>query len=282
MASQKYTYSIQADTDQGKLNSDLLTKEIRQSSITTALDYINTAGDVLDIWMKAPLSEDDLSVLGSVIAAHTGVDFDAPLNITSVNIHETPEYATDIINSYFKETFSITTTTSTGPYTKTISWPYPIAILGGRVKTKAAWEGDSFVVTVAPLTTVGQLVSSTAEGSNVITVDSACASDYIWKGDTITVTNGSSITENMGRLISKAGNVVTMEKSATQDLASGLSVKVTTTLVPSYEISGEEEIIIGRKTHRASYIPANLPLSIVYTNTSATAKSVRFNLEWYC
>jgi hypothetical protein len=72
MAATDYTYSISEDFPNGKVNSDTLTVEIQDSSIVTALDKINTAGDVCDIWFKDALSSGDQTTLDAVVAAHQG------------------------------------------------------------------------------------------------------------------------------------------------------------------------------------------------------------------
>jgi len=73
MASIKYTYSIQNDFPNSKINIDTLTYEIRSSSITHALDFISTNGDECDIWFKEALSEiDSTSTLPTLISDHQG------------------------------------------------------------------------------------------------------------------------------------------------------------------------------------------------------------------
>lgn len=72
MAATKYTYSIANDTLNGQVDLDSLTTEIGASSIVTALDHIDRAGDVLDVWFKAGLSAPDQTTLGAVVAAHDG------------------------------------------------------------------------------------------------------------------------------------------------------------------------------------------------------------------
>lgn len=72
MAATKYTYSISADFPNTKVASDRLVLEIQSSAIVTALDRIDTAGDVCDIWFKDALSAGDETVLDGLVAAHTG------------------------------------------------------------------------------------------------------------------------------------------------------------------------------------------------------------------
>jgi len=80
MSATKYTYLIQTDFPNHVENSDSLKAEIAVSSITIALDYINTvlghpdpADDYCDIWFKAALSEGEETALDGVVAAHQGV-----------------------------------------------------------------------------------------------------------------------------------------------------------------------------------------------------------------
>jgi len=55
------------------INGGALTDEIHaNATITIAVDHINSAGDVVDIWMKAALSTPEETALDAVCAAHTG------------------------------------------------------------------------------------------------------------------------------------------------------------------------------------------------------------------
>lgn len=84
MPQTKYTYSVATDTANAALAADSLKQEYENSSIVTALDYISSLGDVLDIYTKDALSTGDKTTLDSVIAAHTGVALEpdpAPVKI---------------------------------------------------------------------------------------------------------------------------------------------------------------------------------------------------------
>lgn len=72
----KYTYSLTTDftgLTESSLSTTALTDEIRDSSISIALDYINTSGDDCDIWFKDALVSGDQTTLNTVVADHTGV-----------------------------------------------------------------------------------------------------------------------------------------------------------------------------------------------------------------
>jgi hypothetical protein len=59
MAETTYTYSIAQDFPDGKANPSKLDEAIRQSSIVTALEGVNTFGDVLNVVFKDSLSAGD-------------------------------------------------------------------------------------------------------------------------------------------------------------------------------------------------------------------------------
>lgn len=69
-----YTYSIVNDCPGGKVNTNKLALAIRASSIATALDRIDTSGDVMNIFFKDVLSVLDKTTLdgnlGGVLGTH--------------------------------------------------------------------------------------------------------------------------------------------------------------------------------------------------------------------
>ena len=70
----EYTYSISEDTLNGAVDSTSLTSEIdTNTSISIALSYIETSGDVLDIYMKDVLPEAQEIALDAVVATHQGI-----------------------------------------------------------------------------------------------------------------------------------------------------------------------------------------------------------------
>lgn len=95
MAQTKYTYSIAADTANAALSLDALKQEYEDSSIVTALDYITSLGDVLDIYTKDALSTGDKTTLDSVVSAHTGVALDP--DPTAVKVKQEPPFAAKTI-----------------------------------------------------------------------------------------------------------------------------------------------------------------------------------------
>ena len=77
----QYKYSIQNDFPNRRVAPDRLTLEIQQSVIVTALDHIDTIGDVCEIWFKDVLSAGDKIILDGVFATHSGDPL--PQNVAS-------------------------------------------------------------------------------------------------------------------------------------------------------------------------------------------------------
>lgn len=91
MALTKYTYSIEHDTLNGKVALGRLTEEISESSITVALDRIDTNGDVLDIWFKAALPTAEESVLTTVVHDHNGEPLEQNMPVAINDVAEGAE-----------------------------------------------------------------------------------------------------------------------------------------------------------------------------------------------
>ena len=202
------------------------------------------------------------------------------VEIQQVSIHEAPSYATDIEESYFKQMFTKDIDNTEGPHIIEISFPYAVAVLGGSLNVRTVDIGDECKVEIAPLTVAGQLTSTSSVNDTHIHVNADCTEYYVWKSDKITLTDGVN-TQDVGRVISKADTTVNIETPLTYEFATGTVVKVTTEIVPQFKFLSTGEVVIGRKTNRGMYMPANYPLVFTYTNKSLTAKTIGFDLEWY-
>jgi len=69
----KYIYSIEKDFPNSKVDTEALVYEIRESSITIALDYVFISNEIeCHIFMKAELVEDEHLILNQIVSQHTG------------------------------------------------------------------------------------------------------------------------------------------------------------------------------------------------------------------
>jgi hypothetical protein len=97
MAATKYTYSVSQDFPNQKVNPDLLTEQIQDSAIVTALDYINVTGDDCDIWFKDALSAGDKTILDTLVANHSGAPTPAQTEKVDVENFATIEDPTKVV-----------------------------------------------------------------------------------------------------------------------------------------------------------------------------------------
>ncbi len=145
MASTKYTYSIADDTLNGKVDNDALAETIQESDIVTALDYINTEADVLDIWFKSELSSGDETILDGLVSDHDGEALiPDPTEVTAV-VTEQPEphpFAAPLYRTKNDATTSIETCNKNS--TKTIDFKLTAEryVSGGAVTIENPEFGD--------------------------------------------------------------------------------------------------------------------------------------------
>jgi hypothetical protein len=70
------SYSVANDTLNGLVDSGRLLEEIRESSITIAVDTISVSSDALTVNFKAALSAQEQTTLDALVAAHTGEELE--------------------------------------------------------------------------------------------------------------------------------------------------------------------------------------------------------------
>jgi len=69
---EKYSFGISDEFPNKKVDTSKLSKEIQESTITTALDYINENSIVCDVWFKDVLTLDSSTTLTVIISEHDG------------------------------------------------------------------------------------------------------------------------------------------------------------------------------------------------------------------
>lgn len=89
---ESYNYSVSADFPNGQVNPSVLSAEILDSSITTALLGINLNGDDCEIAFEGPLSPTEQSTLDVVVSNHQGEQTTSDLQYEySENVESTTE-----------------------------------------------------------------------------------------------------------------------------------------------------------------------------------------------
>lgn len=134
---------IANDTASGDVNESVLTQEIAdESSITTALDYINRAANQLDVYFVSALSAPEITALDAVVAAHTGVAVSLAFRFKEVNGAQTTTLET------FQNAATLTPLVglAKGPYK--LSWTCELRVtvsgsLDSRVAVRFQVDGSS-------------------------------------------------------------------------------------------------------------------------------------------
>jgi len=140
---QPRTYSIASETATGAVEPPLLTQEIEDDAgITTALDYINTAGDVLDIYFTAALSAPEITALDALVAAHDAAETALTFRFVEENGAQTTTLET------YQNAATLTPTTGLKKGVYRFSWTCehritPTDALNSRVQTRFRVDGST-------------------------------------------------------------------------------------------------------------------------------------------
>lgn len=282
----KYTYSIANDFPNGAVAPAKLKREISASSIVTALDRIDTAGDVCDVWFKDPLSAGDKTTLdndttapsGGLIGAHDGVA--VTLVPEEVVIQEEEIKTGGHFQSHgYKDNIPATSGWYDMP---DITWPYPITLLAAEAKAMSANDGDHIEFVVGPDVTVGSISSDVTASDTVINVSQSVL-DNVAVGKFICLDDGTNV-DDCGRVtaVDKTAGTITVETATANGFAAATPtlVKMTTKMAVNIELSSDHRIALGESKIGGSYVPANTVLRMRYYNQNGSAKSFKFYLEY--
>lgn len=169
----QYTYDV-SQTLNDKVDPDRLSQTIQESTITIALDYINVASNIISLFFKAELSDDEELILDGIIAAHTGEPLAATPTIVKADIlTEAVKFveAGDTTQGLYSAQ-SLIIDISSGETEKIIdfTWPYDIAIMSGTLGVSDDMLGDDFSIDIGPNTLVGALIAPLNVGDTSIYV----------------------------------------------------------------------------------------------------------------
>ena len=168
-----YTYNV-SQTLNNKVDTDRLTLEIHESTITIAMDYIDVSNDVISIVFKAEISDTEESTLDGIIATHTGEPLGPEIPIVKSEVlteHIKFVEAGDTTQGMYSAQ-SIIIDISVGEYEKSVyfTWPFDIALMSGTLGVSEDMIGDEFIIDVGPNTLVGALIQPLSVGDTSIYV----------------------------------------------------------------------------------------------------------------
>lgn len=165
-------------------------------------------------------------------------------------------------------------TTSTVSYMK----PYRLSILEFTFRTFAAHSNDIINAYIGKNTIVGVLASNAYTNNTSITVSSTVI-ENIYVGYDLSITNGTT-TNFLGEVITITNNVLTLSGSVTNNFTIGAYITMSVKPVDNYIIGPAGLYNIGVSKMGASGIPANIPISLEYTNTSSDIKTFTIYLDY--
>ena len=315
----EYTKTISTSFPNGLLNSTLLTNEIASSTISIALDRIDTAGDLCSIWFRDVLSETDQTTLNAVVSAHSGQ------KIATISTVKIEEESTPTGGNFSVMTIKVTAAAHSSISSVT-SWPFPVSALSVVFIGDIDQINDSVDLAIGPDTvigvitsnivlptswvsqnyTVGQTVTYTHPvfGSRVYTCivntvnnEPPTKTSYWLHGFEINVnstvikhtmigyylsiTNGVNL-DKVDRVLNIRDNKIYVETApATTYLASSPTyIRQTVYPIKNYLLGQPGSHSIGESKIGGSYMPKDTIVKVTYNNNSDSEKSIVGSIEY--
>lgn len=277
-----YTYSIQNDTLNSRVIAHILQREVQQSSISIAIDNVNTFGDDLNIVFRGNLSDDEILVLNAIVSDHEGKLEILP---TTVQILEEDPDPSRRTGGHFKsETLALEIGDGTEPTVATFTWKYPVSLLSVEWVGGTAMAGDSFSVCVAENTAVGSLTENAEINATTLSVSNSVVRN-VFVGMTVKIQDGTN-TEDLGYIIgvNRSQNTIVVENPLSQAFSAETptAVVVSTEVLKDIEIEESTAAIqVGSTKIGGSYVPAGIPITVHYNNNDGVAgKRFRAIIEY--
>lgn len=300
-----YQKSISNDFSNGKVNVSQLVAEITSSPITVALDTINTEGDQMYIIFKNPLSPTEETILNNLIVNHqaiqtkpiTAVKIVEESNATGGNfstrtltIDSTGGSSTSIIISW---PYPITClAVKFVPTSSQVNDLLDIAVAPGvttgvitsNIVPAEEWEeknyqpGDKVIFThpIYGSRVYTNIVATVANESPLekafwvhgFQIDvSPTVIQTVYVGYYLKVTDGVNSFE-LGRVLSKLNSSILVEINPTVSFSatSPTYIQQTIYMMKDYLLALDKLQEIGSSKIGGSYIPADVPVVVKYTN----------------
>lgn len=276
MTATKYVYPISNGTKNGVIATDALSAEITASTIATALDYVVTVGDAVEIWFKAAISGIDQTTLTLIVSMHEG----EPLKPEPTEVVVREEiYKTQ--SQYRAKGLNLNITALQGEKNWVdLSFPYHCNIFSCQYIHKDYMEGDVIDVIIAPDTLIGAITANVDIGDTVINVQPTVI-DNLKIGYRVNLFTGVT-SEEIGECIAidSVNNQITVSKAATMPYMAGgpTYVRMNYYMVEDLALRDKHAMELGKDLIGGSLLPANRVLRLIYTNNEGTTVNKMFSL----
>jgi hypothetical protein len=237
--------------------------------------YCTTDGKWEETWRETPPSVCPIN--NTHLVNGESVQELETISPNTITIDE--EYPTHTTGKNFR-TESYTMVCTPGISTHEYTWPRPISVCETRFVSKNEHIGDIINNKIGGHSPIGVLTSTIETGSNVLPV-SQTSIDNTQIGFLIEIKNGEN-SEELGELMIKnsINNELTTELNTSHSYPTGSYIYFKAQIIKNYKIVniGEHGIGIFRKS--SSYLPANTPSIIYYTNIGSETKEITFYIEY--
>lgn len=155
---------------------------------------------------------------------------------------------------------------------------FPINLLSTSFVSTNDHIGDEINVIVGRDTIITTPKQNINSNQNIIELNNV---EYLYVGDYITIEE-NNISNNLGVItkIIKSSNTVYVENNTTNEFTSAANIKKNTYYVKDFIIGYPFKYSFGTDKIGGSYIPANIPITIIYKNNSNVAKKLYFQVNY--
>jgi hypothetical protein len=272
--SETYTYSVSADFPEQSVNLANLEREIRLSSIVTALDSTVLDGDTLSIIFKSQLSVADKTTLdgnasapaGGLIAQHNSTATQQP-RIDIVRIRDDEGETGG--HFYRRSVTILADAESVTEFDDSVL--VNTEALSVHFNSTREHEGDTIQVLVSPDSVIGTITSDVNIGDTVISVSQTVV-DNAFRGPMTLVLDDGSQTNDLGHILNvdRDNLLVTVQNAATAAFAAATptTIRVTIIFVDTTVLGPSGCDVIGESKTGGSGVPANQIVRLRYQNRS--------------
>jgi len=279
-----YAYNI-TDFLNDKVDIERLTLEISSSSITIALDHIDSTRIEVSISFKADLSVSEKTTLDTIVANHAGEPLAEESPIVRAQIlTEAPSWVMkgETTQALFAaESLIIDVSSGDTEVAKSFSWLYDIAIKSATIYVSEDMIGDEIVVHEAPNTLIGYLTQALNAGDTSVYVSETVLENIkkaYYVGLYVPGEEGIPISQVMGIDLHQSALSIYPASDISADPYS--YVAMCSKMIPKLIFTSTQKIEVGKTIPTASRLPANIPVRVYYKNNNGKAKKLSIFVEY--
>ena len=280
-----YNYTL-TDFPNDKCDLNKFSEQIRNSTITAALDYCSQSLGFVTAVFRAELTNPDVSTLDNLVANHDGEPIpDSTPIVKSEQLTEHIKFveAGDTTQGMFAaESLVVDISAGETEVTKDFSWPFDVALMSGTFAISEDMVGDEMNVHVGPNTLIGALIQPLSVGDTSIYCSSTVF-ENIKVGYYFGLYNGGGATGvEIGQVLAKdeENSVLTIDTPSDVSANAGSYVAMCAKIIPYMYLNSTDKIEIGKDVPTGQRIPANLPVRVNYFSNNSVAKKVTFFVEY--